>query len=109
MNDYKDLHIISPTCLKTQDFNVSSNLHIIKEKKKQKKKKKKRICTFGGCCKKLKLSDCACRCKKIYCSQHRLPETHQCSWDPKSIVEMDIYKKTSGLSEIATFAKLERI
>jgi predicted nucleic acid binding AN1-type Zn finger protein len=36
------------------------------------------------CQRKLALSDMACRCGDRYCSTHRLPETHACSFDYKA-------------------------
>ena len=72
-------------------------------------KKKKNRCAFDGCRKKLKLTDMDCKCKNRFCSLHRLPETHNCSWDPKSENEMNIYKEKSGLNQVSAFAKMERI
>ena len=72
-------------------------------------KKKKNRCALDGCRKKLKLTDMDCKCKNRFCSFHRLPETHNCSWDPKNENEMNIYKEKSGLNEICGFAKMERI
>ena len=43
------------------------------------KKRKSNRCCFNGCKKKLKLTDMECRCKKLYCSKHRLPHIHNCS------------------------------
>ena len=85
---------------------------ILKKKKKKPhcpSKKKKNRCAFEGCRKKLKLTDMDCKCKNRFCSLHRLPETHNCSWDPKSENEMNIYKEKSGLNQVSTFAKMERI
>ena len=85
----------------------------ISEKKNKKphrpSKKKKDRCAFEGCRKKLKLTDMDCKCKNRFCSLHRLPETHNCSWNPKSENEMNIYKEKSGLNQVSTFAKMERI
>ena len=72
-------------------------------------KKKKKRCTLHGCRKKLKLTDMDCKCKNRFCSLHRLPETHNCSWDPKNENEMNIYKERSGLNKVSSFAKMERI
>jgi len=38
-------------------------------------------CNVVDCRKKLKLTDMECRCDKRFCSAHRLPETHKCSFD----------------------------
>ncbi len=40
-------------------------------------------CHFDDCRKKLQLTDLACRCQKIFCSLHRLPETHKCTFNHK--------------------------
>ena len=41
------------------------------------------ICNENTCKTKLKLYDMECRCKHKFCSQHRLPEYHQCVYDFK--------------------------
>ena len=85
---------------------------ILEKKKKGDKcafKKKKKRCALDGCRKKLKLTDMDCKCKNRFCSLHRLPETHNCSWDPKNENEMNIYKEKSGLNQVSAFAKMERI
>ena len=69
----------------------------------------KKKCSFKGCKKKLKLTDMVCKCGKRFCSLHRLPETHNCSWDPKSEKEMKIYKEKSGLNQVSTFSKIDQI
>ena len=40
-------------------------------------------CNAIGCNKKLGLILNICRCEKVYCAKHRLPETHNCSYDYK--------------------------
>jgi hypothetical protein len=40
-------------------------------------------CQKDGCKCRLKLTDYACRCGNYYCSEHRLGETHSCSFDYK--------------------------
>ena len=35
-------------------------------------------CAFENCNRKLKLIDFACKCEKIFCKIHRLPENHNC-------------------------------
>ena len=52
--------------------------------KKKKKKKGKNRCSFEGCRCKLKLTDMTCRCQKRYCSLHRLPENHYCTFNFKN-------------------------
>ena len=89
--------------------NFSKILKKKKEKNKRVSKKKKNRCAFDGCRKKLKLTDMDCKCKNRFCSLHRLPETHNCSWNPKNENEMNIYKEKSGLNQVSAFAKMERI
>jgi hypothetical protein len=39
-----------------------------------------------GCCrKKLALTDMECRCKIRFCSAHRLPEEHACTFDHRGL------------------------
>lgn len=40
-------------------------------------------CVHAECKKKVTL-DVPCRCSKTFCSEHRLPETHDCSFDYKT-------------------------
>jgi predicted nucleic acid binding AN1-type Zn finger protein len=40
-------------------------------------------CSHVDCIKRLKLTDMKCKCRNIYCSLHRLPETHKCTFDFK--------------------------
>ena len=42
-------------------------------------------CSFEGCKKKLSmLNQYKCRCGLMFCSKHKLPESHDCSYDYKS-------------------------
>ena len=66
-------------------------------------------CKFKTCRKKLKISDMPCRCRKLFCSKHRLPETHHCTWDPKNPEEREIYKKKAGLDVDSSFKKIDVI
>ena len=38
-------------------------------------------CSHIDCNKKLLLTDMACKCTKRYCSGHRHPEIHNCTYD----------------------------
>lgn len=58
-----------------------------------KKKKKKKICSMEGCQKKLNLISFSCKCSKKFCSIHRMPEDHSCSFDYKSHGKCIIAKK----------------
>ena len=41
-------------------------------------------CSFDGCNKKIKLTSFPCKCEKIFCDKHRLPEAHKCTYDFKT-------------------------
>ena len=56
---------------------------------------KSNCCAFENCNRKLKLTDFACKCEKIFCTIHRLPEHHNCVYNykehnnkPKKIEDM---------------------
>ena len=49
------------------------------------KTKPKRRCPVDGCGKKLQLTDMECKCGVIHCTMHRLPETHECTFDHKVV------------------------
>ena len=70
---------------------------------------KKEKCAFKNCKKKIKLTDMPCHCSFKFCSRHRLPEMHECSWDPKSKEEREKYIKKAGLDEAILFQKLQTI
>ena len=40
-------------------------------------------CYLNDCKSKLKLTDLSCKCSQRFCSKHRLPEYHSCSYDFK--------------------------
>lgn len=40
-------------------------------------------CGMLNCSKKLKITDFKCRCNLTFCSNHRLPEYHNCSYNFK--------------------------
>jgi predicted nucleic acid binding AN1-type Zn finger protein len=56
-------------------------------------KKKKPRCSFEGCNKKLTITDMVCRCGNKYCQLHRVPETHDCSFNFKKMDEEKFMKK----------------
>lgn len=65
----------------------SSNLNINgsqSDNEVPKKPKKKKYCCFGECKKKLTLMDMECKCGFKFCSLHRLPESHKCTYDFKN-------------------------
>jgi len=47
------------------------------------KKPKRPRCAIDGCKKRLRITDVKCRCENMYCKKHRLPETHECTFDYK--------------------------
>lgn len=59
----------------------------------------------GVCRKKLKLTDLACRCSARFCSQHRPPEEHSCTYDFKAAGRAHLTKQL----EKAVADKVERI
>jgi predicted nucleic acid binding AN1-type Zn finger protein len=52
-------------------------------------------CAADGCKKKLALSDMPCKCKSVYCSLHRMPETHACSFDYQEAHKTNLLKYMS--------------
>jgi predicted nucleic acid binding AN1-type Zn finger protein len=56
---------------------INSN-NIIENNKKNTNK-----CSHSPCNTKLKLTDFDCRCSNRFCMKHRLPESHDCSYDFK--------------------------
>ena len=51
---------------------------------KKKHATKPKRCSLETCKRKLYLTDSACRCKQTYCSRHRLPELHECTYNFKN-------------------------
>lgn len=55
------------------------------DKKESKRKKiSKKRCAAEGCKKKLTLTDMTCKCELRFCSKHRYPEEHSCTFDFKA-------------------------
>lgn len=52
-------------------------------------------CCHEGCKKKLCLTDFACKCGLIHCSQHRASEAHNCSFDYKAQHKEELLKTMS--------------
>ena len=50
-------------------------------------------CCLEVCKKKLFLSDFQCKCTKIYCSAHRAPEVHSCTFDFKKLGNDELTKR----------------
>ena len=68
---------------------MSDSNHEIKKEKKKKKKKTPR-CAHPDCRVKLKLTDWACKCGKIYCAAGISDKGgHECSYDWKNKDELN--------------------
>ena len=50
-------------------------------------------CCLEACKKKLLLSDFPCKCSQIFCSAHRVPEVHACSFDFKKAASDQLAKR----------------
>jgi predicted nucleic acid binding AN1-type Zn finger protein len=68
-------------------------------------KKSKKRCSHPDCSKKIKLTDMECRCEKIFCLKHRLPENHSCDFDYKSL-EKEILRKSLNKVVAEKIAKI---
>ena len=55
--------------------------------------KKKKRCFYNGCKKKITLVDFPCKCEHIFCSLHRLPENHECTFDHRQSALNNLSKK----------------
>ena len=65
-----------------------------------KKKTSNMRCAYDGCKKKIKITAFKCRCGKLFCPLHRIPETHDCSFNFKeqnNLINKDILMKKNGL------------
>ena len=79
-----------------------SNQEITKPKKKKKKTPR---CAHSDCRVKLKITDWACKCGKIYCAKHRSPGItdkggHECSYDWTNKAELE--KKIDSMKCVAS-------
>jgi predicted nucleic acid binding AN1-type Zn finger protein len=57
------------------------------------KQSRPKKCCMEGCKKKLMLSDYPCKCSQIFCSAHRFPETHSCSFDFRKAANDELKKR----------------
>jgi hypothetical protein len=64
---------------------VEKPVEEIKKPEEPKKEIRPKRCQHDGCKMKLMLIDFPCKCNKIYCSQHRYSESHDCSYDYKKL------------------------
>ena len=60
-------------------------------------------CSHTDCRVKLMLTDMACKCESRFCSMHRMPESHKCTFDFKAaarvLLEKNLVKVTSSCLE----------
>ena len=80
----------SPTELLIKSTNIKMN---IPQKKITDNTLKKNRCEFQECNKKTGIIPFECRCKLKYCTTHRLPESHTCTFDYKSMGKEELTKK----------------
>mmetsp|Transcript_19152 Transcript_19152/g.28251 ORF Transcript_19152/g.28251 Transcript_19152/m.28251 type:complete len:166 (-) Transcript_19152:162-659(-) len=59
------------------------------------------------CNKKVSLTSIECKCKQSFCSNHRYPEQHNCTFDYRS-VEPTISEKNASIGG-GNFSKIDRI
>tara|TARA_B110000977_G_scaffold183221_1_gene245654 strand:+ start:58 stop:303 length:246 start_codon:yes stop_codon:yes gene_type:complete len=66
-------------------------------------KTKKPRCALEGCKKKLLLTalELSCRCGKSFCTVHRMPESHKCVFDYKTINQINKRGETEKLKCVA--------
>lgn len=65
-------------------------------------KTKKTICCYNGCKKKISIVDrlsSTCKCGKVFCLNHRLPETHSCQYDHNFVDKEKEIEKLRCVSE----------
>ena len=63
-------------------------------------------CPIEGCHVKIRLVDFACKCEKVFCVKHRLPEVHACTFDYKASAKEVLLKY---MSTPIVAAKMEAI
>ena len=84
-SEITNLNIDKISILNISGANSDTKLPSINPKPaKEKKKSSKKRCNHPECRKKLSLVDTTmggCKCEKFFCSLHRDPESHQCSYD----------------------------
>ena len=62
-------------------------------------------CECSGCKTKLNLADITCKCGARFCSKHRYPEDHKCTFDYKAVGQALL---TAAMPKVEA-AKMERI
>lgn len=70
-------------------------------------KRKKNICAHPECKKRISLVDMLsskCKCDKVFCILHRLPESHKCTFDYTK--EYDREKEISKMKCVSEYDKI---
>jgi predicted nucleic acid binding AN1-type Zn finger protein len=62
-------------------------------------------CNIDGCTKKLGIMPFICRCQKEFCAKHRMPETHECTFNYMTFGREELLKKNQKID----FVKVEKI
>ncbi|NBV77757.1 hypothetical protein EBR66_06355 [bacterium] len=52
----------------------------------------KQLCAHESCSVKLALTSIQCKCEKKFCSTHRYPEDHMCTYDYKEGARKELLK-----------------
>jgi hypothetical protein len=79
MNDMK--HVVGASPVIT-GFAANTKMQILSlDIPDEAQKRDQRRCGAAGCKKKLALTDFPCKCSTKFCSAHRLPEEHSCTFD----------------------------
>ena len=60
---------------------------VLKKDQKPVSHKGRKYCALDKCNRRLTLTDMACRCEKIFCTKHRIPEAHACQFNYKAVVK----------------------
>ena len=82
MNFQKDsINVINTLNTKLQDINTTNIKNDSIKNNNRKPKSKSKRCFLDNCNKKIKLTDIECKCEHTFCTLHRLPEQHLCSFD----------------------------
>ena len=91
--------------MENQQLNLLKTLPSLDELKKNKetnktspdsgktRKKKRLCCAAKDCKKKINLLSLTCKCEKVFCTEHRMPEEHKCTFDWKTHGKSLIAKK----------------
>ena len=55
-------------------------------------------CSIDDCRKKVGIMPIVCRCNAIFCSKHRIPESHNCTFDYKTSGKEILQKQNPNVS-----------